>query len=124
MPYGSKLLAAGLGVACFFGGLWWGHGELDGLLATPPGGLYLEPRTRTVWSVFPDNPQLLHYSRIPTPEQARMSKLFPTIIRQDAEGGAPGTTTTRPSAETTTTTQREPQPQVWVMPGTGHPTKK
>src|SRR5207247_8814026 len=98
MLYGSKALAATLGVVCFFVGMWWGHGELDGLLATPPGGLYLEPRTRTVWSVFPDNPQVLQYSRIPTPEQARLSKLFPTALRQEAQATVP----TLPSTPTST----------------------
>src|SRR5213083_261289 len=111
MLYGSKALAATLGVVCFFVGMWWGHGELDGLLATPPGGLYLEPRTRTVWSVFPDNPQILQYSRIPTPEQARLSKLFPTVLRQE-EKRAETATTVPPT--TTTSPKRAGDSPRWV----------
>src|SRR5438046_722195 len=118
MRSGFRSLMTALGcVACFLLGLWWGRSELDGLLATPPGGLYLEPRTHTVWSVFPDNPNILHYSRIPTPEQARMSKLFPTIIRQDAHAAEATTTvpvmTTTMERSTTTSTAVE-QPEVWV----------
>ena len=59
----------------------------------------------------------MHYSRIPTPEQARLSKLFPTVVRQDVH--AAEATTTVPVTTTTvepTTSTTVGQPEVWVMP--------
>lgn len=97
VPHWTLFRVAALGLllgGAYRLGAFMGAEDFDALLELPPGGVYLSTRTHTIVAASPDNPQWLHLTRVPTPKQARLVRLFPTVVQQAPTTSEGSTTTT------------------------------